>query len=114
MVRDQLSWRDVFWPLKPIKVHTSCSDFFTLIWSCSKRIFGVTLQFEYNAWLAAHCGCPADEEWRKQMYYSTAKNRLARPESYRDEWEDHHLVLQAHEDFIDQISNRVSDRYLSQ
>lgn len=71
-------------------------------------------QFEYNAWLAAHCGCPADEEWRKQMYYSTSKNRSARPGSYRDEWEDHHLVLQAHEDFIDYTSNGVSDRCLSQ
>lgn len=74
----------------------------------------MALQFEYNAWLAAQCGCPADEEWRKQMYYSTSKNRRARPGSYRDEWEDHHLVLQAHEDFIDYTSNGVSDRCLSQ
>ncbi|KAK9927507.1 hypothetical protein M0R45_024688 [Rubus argutus] len=56
-------------------------------------------QFEYDDWLAAQCGCPVSEEWRKQMYLAVSKNRRARRETYRDEWEDDHLVLQAHEDF---------------
>ncbi|XP_058085022.1 flavin-containing monooxygenase FMO GS-OX-like 4 isoform X2 [Magnolia sinica] len=56
-------------------------------------------QFDYNDWLAAECGYPAVEEWRKQMYAATGKNRVARSETYRDEWEDHHLVLQARGDF---------------
>lgn len=59
----------------------------------------VFLQFEYDDWLAAQYGCPVSEEWRKQMYLAVSKNRRARPETYRDEWEDDHLVLQAHEDF---------------
>ncbi|KAF8412409.1 hypothetical protein HHK36_000373 [Tetracentron sinense] len=62
-------------------------------------------QFEYNDWLAAQCGCPPSEEWRKKMYYATGKNRVARPETYRDEWEDQHLVLQAQEDFIQYSPN---------
>ncbi|XP_062026116.1 flavin-containing monooxygenase FMO GS-OX-like 4 [Rosa rugosa] len=56
-------------------------------------------QFEYDDWLAAQCGSPVSEEWRKQMYLAVSKNRRARPERYRDEWEDDHLVLQAREDF---------------
>ncbi|KAF6152992.1 hypothetical protein GIB67_021597 [Kingdonia uniflora] len=57
-------------------------------------------QFDYNDWLAGECEFPASEEWRKQMYTATGKNRIARPETYRDEWEDQHLVLQAQEDFL--------------
>ncbi|KAA8521868.1 hypothetical protein F0562_012510 [Nyssa sinensis] len=66
----------------------------------------VDYQFEYNDWLAAECGCPPVEEWRKEMFSETAKNILGgRPETYRDEWDDHHLVLQAHEDFGKYLSN---------
>lgn len=56
-------------------------------------------QFEYDNWLANQCGYPAVEEWRELMYRATSKNRVERPESYRDEWNDDHLVAQAHEDF---------------
>ncbi|XP_020592568.1 flavin-containing monooxygenase FMO GS-OX-like 4 isoform X2 [Phalaenopsis equestris] len=56
-------------------------------------------QFEYDDWLASQCGCPPVEEWRKQMYEETAKNRIERPESYRDEWEDDDLVAAAYHDF---------------
>lgn len=51
------------------------------------------LQFEYDNWLAEQC------EWRKLMYVATKKNKSAHPESYRDEWDDDHLILQAEEDF---------------
>ena len=57
------------------------------------------LQFEYDDWLAAQCGCPGTEEWRKQMYSEAWKNKRVHPETYRDEWEDDHLVLQAYDDF---------------
>ncbi|KAL6280099.1 hypothetical protein ACE6H2_016980 [Prunus campanulata] len=67
-------------------------------------------QFEYNDWLAALCGCPVSEEWRKKMYLEVSKNRHARPETYRDEWEDDHLVLQAHEDFKKYTLNGVSKK----
>ncbi|KAK9984619.1 hypothetical protein SO802_034144 [Lithocarpus litseifolius] len=70
-------------------------------------------QFEYNNWLAAQCGCPANEDWRVQMYNTSSKNKRARPESYRDDWEDHHLVLQACEDFRKYASHKVSDRSAS-
>jgi len=57
------------------------------------------MQFEYDDWLAEQCGHPPIEEWRKQMYAVNAMNKAARPESYRDEWDDDHLVAEANEDF---------------
>ncbi|OAY78671.1 Flavin-containing monooxygenase FMO GS-OX-like 4, partial [Ananas comosus] len=57
------------------------------------------IQFEYDDWLANQCGCPPVEEWRKQMYAATGKNRVCRPENYRDVWDDDDLVAQANEDF---------------
>ncbi|KAM3734896.1 hypothetical protein ACB098_10G048400 [Castanea mollissima] len=63
-------------------------------------------QVKYNNWLAGQCGCPAYEDWRMEMYYATVKGRLAHLESYRDEWETQHLVLQAYEDFIKPASNQ--------
>ncbi|EER91959.1 hypothetical protein BDA96_01G295400 [Sorghum bicolor] len=56
-------------------------------------------QFEYDDWLAEQCGYPPIEEWRKQMYAVNAMNKAARPESYRDEWDDEHLVAEANEYF---------------
>ncbi|KAK1303222.1 Flavin-containing monooxygenase FMO GS-OX-like 5 [Acorus calamus] len=56
-------------------------------------------QFDYDDWLSAACGCEFVEDWRRQMYVATSENRVARLETYRDEWEDDHLVIQAHEDF---------------
>ncbi|CAA7053415.1 unnamed protein product [Microthlaspi erraticum] len=59
---------------------------------------GIT-QFEYNDWLASQCGCSGTEEWRKEMYLATGVRKRAHPETYRDEWEDHHLVSQVYQDF---------------
>ncbi|GMP95878.1 hypothetical protein CsSME_00044757 [Camellia sinensis var. sinensis] len=64
-------------------------------------------QFEYYDWLAAECGYPAAEKWRNQMYSAATKNRMARPETYRDEWDDQHLVSQANEDFIKYSSSNT-------
>jgi hypothetical protein len=57
------------------------------------------MQFEYDDWLAEQHGYAPIEEWRKLMYAAGAKNKVARPESYRDEWDDDHLVAEANEDF---------------
>ncbi|KAF5207772.1 Flavin-containing monooxygenase fmo gs-ox-like [Thalictrum thalictroides] len=62
-------------------------------------------QFEYDDWLAARCPCAPIEEWRKQMYAATSKNKVIQPETYRDEWEDHNWLLQAHKDFHQYMSN---------
>ncbi|KAG2277336.1 hypothetical protein Bca52824_059891 [Brassica carinata] len=56
-------------------------------------------QFEYNDWLASQCGCSETEQWRKEMYLTTGVRKRAHPETYRDEWEDHHLISQASQDF---------------
>ncbi|URD84951.1 Flavin-containing monooxygenase [Musa troglodytarum] len=55
--------------------------------------------FEYHDWLAKQCELPPVAEWRNLMYEAAGKNRVARPESYRDEWDDDHLISQAEEDF---------------
>ncbi|MBA0754468.1 hypothetical protein Gogos_019927 [Gossypium gossypioides] len=57
-------------------------------------------QFEYNNWLATQCGCQGVEKWREAMYSMASVNRRLRPEMYRDEWDDHHLVSEAYEDFM--------------
>jgi len=57
------------------------------------------VQFEYDDWLAEQCSHPPIEEWRKQMFTINLKNKTARPESFRDEWDDYHLVAEANEDF---------------
>ncbi|KAK9991324.1 hypothetical protein SO802_026309 [Lithocarpus litseifolius] len=69
---------------------------------------------EYKNWLAGQCGGLAYEEWRISMCCAAFKSRVTQPMSYRDDWEDQHLVLQAHEDFIKQTSNEVRDRCVSQ
>ncbi|XWS49769.1 hypothetical protein CRYUN_Cryun12cG0031200 [Craigia yunnanensis] len=57
-------------------------------------------KFEYYDWLASQCGCQGIEKWRKQMIDATVENIISlRPDTYRDEWEDQQLVLEAHEDF---------------
>lgn len=56
-------------------------------------------QFEYDHWLSSECEHPGVEEWRKQMYVANGKNKIAFPESYRDKWEDEHLLAQALQDF---------------
>ncbi|CAJ1928365.1 unnamed protein product [Sphenostylis stenocarpa] len=61
------------------------------------------LQWDYNNWIANRCGFPSIEEWRKQMCMATSKNRVLRPESYRDEWEDDDLVQQAEQDFANYL-----------
>ncbi|XP_076957047.1 flavin-containing monooxygenase FMO GS-OX-like 4 [Bidens hawaiensis] len=61
-------------------------------------------QFEYNDWIATQCGAPKTEEWRKKIYHTTSLNRKARPENYREEWDDEDLVLQAYQDFAKHIS----------
>ncbi|KAK6947602.1 Flavin monooxygenase-like [Dillenia turbinata] len=69
-----------------------------------------TYQFEYNDWLAGQCGCPGIEEWRRQMYYASSKRQLAKPETFRDEWEDQEWILQAYEDFKQRAANDLTIR----
>ncbi|KAF5207773.1 Flavin-containing monooxygenase fmo gs-ox-like [Thalictrum thalictroides] len=57
-------------------------------------------QLEYYYWLAAQCGVPPPEEWRIKMFEATGINKVVRPETYRDEWEDQNLISEAHKDFL--------------
>ncbi|CAM0871205.1 unnamed protein product [Alopecurus aequalis] len=56
--------------------------------------------YEYEDWVADQCGQERIEEWRKEMFGAGLKNFFVyRPESYQDEWDDGHLLPQAHRDF---------------
>ncbi|PON94701.1 Flavin monooxygenase FMO [Trema orientale] len=57
-------------------------------------------QFDYDDWLAIQRGSALSEEWRKQMYSAVSKRKRAQPETYRDEWDDEDLIIQANHDFI--------------
>ncbi|CAA7034206.1 unnamed protein product [Microthlaspi erraticum] len=63
-------------------------------------------QFEYYDWLGSQIGCSGTEEWRKEMSLPIFLRKMKHPESYRDEWEDHHLVAQAYQDFSLYISTK--------
>ncbi|KAF3499460.1 hypothetical protein F2Q69_00040698 [Brassica cretica] len=56
-------------------------------------------QFEYFDGLASQCGCSGTEKWRKEMCLTSFMRVMKHPETYRDEWEDNHLVSQAYQDF---------------
>ncbi|XP_023539206.1 flavin-containing monooxygenase FMO GS-OX-like 3 [Cucurbita pepo subsp. pepo] len=64
---------------------------------------------EYFNWLAATCGCPAYEEWRKGMYDYTHVNKRANLGSYRDDWHDDKLIHQAYEEFRKYTTNGRSE-----
>ncbi|TMW96632.1 hypothetical protein EJD97_007073 [Solanum chilense] len=70
-------------------------------------------QFDYDDWLAAQCGSTPSEEWRKQMYLISRKNKRTLPETYRDEWDDDDLIIQAHEGFVKYIPELAQEQKLS-
>ncbi|KAL5749142.1 hypothetical protein ACOSP7_023745 [Xanthoceras sorbifolium] len=51
--------------------------------------------FEYCDKYADHIGFPHLEEWRKGLCLSALVNADANLETYRDSWDDHHLLHQA-------------------
>lgn len=65
------------------------------------------LQFDYDDWLAIQCSCTLSEEWRKGMYSAVSKRKRSQPETYRDEWDDEDLIVQANQDFIKYLPNGV-------
>ncbi|XP_047083423.1 flavin-containing monooxygenase FMO GS-OX-like 2 [Lolium rigidum] len=55
--------------------------------------------YKYEDWVAEKCGHEKIEGWRKEMFIAALKNFAHRRESYQDEWDDDHLLPQAHRDF---------------
>lgn len=60
----------------------------------------ILFQSEYLYWLAAQCGAPPLEEWRRQMLTSLARTLTDLLANFREEWKEEELTLQAHEDFL--------------
>jgi hypothetical protein len=63
-------------------------------------------QFEYEDWLVEQCGLEKIEEWRKVIHLTARTKVSDQPESYRDKWDDDHLLAQAHNDFTQKILTR--------
>ncbi|XP_010533773.1 PREDICTED: flavin-containing monooxygenase FMO GS-OX-like 2 [Tarenaya hassleriana] len=65
-------------------------------------------QFEYDNWLAEQCGCQPIEKWREQMFCIGFKRIYAQSDTYRDKWDDDHLVEEAYEDFAKYLKKSSS------
>ncbi|KAF3496792.1 hypothetical protein DY000_02057834 [Brassica cretica] len=57
-------------------------------------------QFEYDNWLADQCDYPRIEKWREEMFYIGFKRIYAQSATYRDNWDDDHLIVEAYDDFV--------------
>ncbi|KAL3366121.1 hypothetical protein AABB24_010994 [Solanum stoloniferum] len=57
-------------------------------------------QLDYEDWLAAECGSPPPEKWRKEMFFIAREKIKTQTEIYRDQWDDDDLIIQAHQDFV--------------
>ncbi|KAL9310403.1 putative flavin-containing monooxygenase FMO GS-OX-like 10 [Arabidopsis thaliana] len=66
------------------------------------------LQFVYDNWLADQCDYPRIEKWREQMFYKVFKRIQSQSSTYKDDWDDDHLIAEAYEDFVKFPSNYPS------
>lgn len=62
-------------------------------------------QFEYDNWLADQCDYPRIEKWREEMFYIGFKRIYAQSATYRDNWDDDHLIVEAYDDFLKFMSS---------
>ncbi|KAK6787113.1 hypothetical protein RDI58_015638 [Solanum bulbocastanum] len=60
----------------------------------------MNFQLDYEDWLAAECGSPPPEKWRKEMFFIAREKIKTQTERYRDQWDDDDLIIQAHQDFV--------------
>ncbi|KAG7587891.1 FAD/NAD(P)-binding domain superfamily [Arabidopsis suecica] len=65
-------------------------------------------QFVYDNWLADQLDYPRIEKWREQMFYNVFKRIQAQSSTYKDDWDDDHLIAEANEDFAKFTSNYPS------
>ncbi|VVA91068.1 unnamed protein product [Arabis nemorensis] len=64
-------------------------------------------QVEYFNWIAEQCGCLPVEHWRIQEYYLGLR-LCTQSDTFRDQWDDDHLIAEAYEDFAKLKQNRGS------
>lgn len=87
--------------------------FLTTTYSLDKKMFETKhfvlvkplLQFEYDNWLADQCDYPRIEKWREEMFYIGFKRIYAQSATYRDNWDDDHLIVEAYDDFVKFMSS---------
>ncbi|TMW87156.1 hypothetical protein EJD97_020353, partial [Solanum chilense] len=65
-----------------------------------RHTHNMDFQLDYEDWLAAKCGSPPPEKWRKEMFFIAREKIKTQTERYRDQWDDDDLIIQAHQDFV--------------
>ncbi|CAA7033326.1 unnamed protein product [Microthlaspi erraticum] len=64
-------------------------------------------QVEYFNWITEQCGCLPVERWREQEHSLGDDRIFTQCDTYRDQWDDDHLIAEAYEDFAKLIQNGV-------
>ncbi|EOA40352.1 hypothetical protein CARUB_v10009080mg [Capsella rubella] len=57
---------------------------------------------QYLNWIAEQVGAPPGEEWRYQEIEGGYVRLATQSDTFRDKWDDDHLILEAYEDFLRQ------------
>lgn len=59
-------------------------------------------QVEYLNWIAEQIGAPPGEQWRYQEIDGGYYRLATQSDTFRDKWDDDHLIVEAYEDFLRQ------------
>lgn len=61
---------------------------------------GVVGQAEYLNWIADQIGEPPVEQWRNKELEDGYVRLATQSDTFRDKWDDDHLIAEAYEDFL--------------
>lgn len=61
-----------------------------------------TFQVDHLKWLAEQIGAPRVEQWRIQQLEGGYRRFATESDTFRDKWDDDHLVVESYEDFLRQ------------
>ena len=59
-------------------------------------------QVDYLDWIAEQVGAPPVEHWRAEEVHGGYRRLATQSDTFRDKWDDDHLILEAYEDFLRQ------------
>lgn len=59
-------------------------------------------QVDYLNWIAEQIGAPPGEQWRYQEINGGYYRLATQSDTFRDKWDDDHLIVEAYEDFLRQ------------
>ncbi|KAJ0248087.1 Flavin-containing monooxygenase FMO GS-OX5 [Hirschfeldia incana] len=59
-------------------------------------------QVDYLNWIAEQIGAPPVEQWRAEEVHGGYLRLATQSDTFRDKWDDDHLIVEAYEDFLRQ------------